>query len=72
MHYGVIGPKIFGTKTFFSARGLDPMELEGIIEIFMSLLLFWSAFLVLLLLAVKRSRRTTKLDLKCPEQGLEK
>ena len=29
---------------------------------------FWSAFLVLLLLAVKRSRRTTKLDLKCPEK----
>ena len=29
-------------------------------------LLFW-AFPVLLLLAVKRSRRTTKLDLKCPE-----
>ena len=43
--------------------------------IFMSLLLFlscifgnfWSAFLVLLLLAIKRSRRTTKADLKCPE-----
>ena len=49
-------------------------------KIFMSLLLFlscysghfWSAFLVLLLLAVKRSRRTTKSDRKCPEKGLEK
>ena len=48
--------------------------------LFMSLLLFlscfsghfWSAFLVLQLLAIKRSRRTTKLDLKCPEKGLEK
>merc|ERR1711950_4744 len=28
---------------------------------------FWSAFLVLLLVAVKRSRRTTKSDPKCPE-----
>ena len=34
-------------------------------------LLFWT-FLVLLLLAVKRDRRTTKLDLKYPEKGLKK
>ena len=35
--------------------------------LFMSLLFFLSRFLVLLLLAVRRSRRTTKSDLKCPE-----
>ena len=55
-------------------RGKFRQTLKEII-FFMCLLLFfscfsghfWSAFLVILLLAVKRSRRTTKSDLKYPE-----
>ena len=64
--------------TLMEASDCD--EFTGMTLFFMSLTLFlscfsghfWSAFLVLLLLAVKWSWRTTKLDLKCPEQGLEK
>ena len=67
------------TRSMFKTRFLTKSQITKNF-IFMSLLLFlscfsghfWSTFLVLLLLAVKRSRRTTKSDLKCPEWGLEK
>ena len=74
-------------KYFFQSRLLtckkekkyiNPKKFTGLTknrqEIGFSCLFYFScpAFLVLLLLTVKRSRRTTKSDLKCPEQGLEK
>ena len=66
-------------KAFLVSFIQNQQNTAGKIDVFMYLLLFlscfsghfWSGYLVLLILAVKRNGRTTKSDLKCQELRLE-